>query len=71
MSFGLTNAPEVFIDLMNRVFPPYLDKFFFVFIDGILIYLKDEIEHKKHLRFQTLREYELYARFSKREFWLD
>lgn len=58
MPFGLTNAPAVFMDLMNWVFQPYLDQFIVVFIDEILIYLKTEIEHDKHLRIvlQTLHE---------------
>jgi hypothetical protein len=50
MLFGLTNAPAVFMDLMNRVFRPYLDKFVVVFIDDILIYSKSYLEHKQHLR---------------------
>nr|GFA89688.1 putative reverse transcriptase domain-containing protein [Tanacetum cinerariifolium] len=50
MPFGLTNAPAVFMDLMNRVCKPYLDKFVIVFIDGIIIYSKDEKEHKEHLK---------------------
>nr|GEV53177.1 putative reverse transcriptase domain-containing protein [Tanacetum cinerariifolium] len=50
MSFGLTNAPVVFMDLMNRVCKPYLDKFLIVFIDDILIYSNDEKEHKEHLK---------------------
>ncbi|KAG8499252.1 hypothetical protein CXB51_005763 [Gossypium anomalum] len=72
MPFGLTNAPAVFMDLMNRIFRPYLDKFVVVFIDNILIYSKDETEHAEHLRIvlQTLRDKQLYAKFSKSEFWL-
>ncbi|GJS53769.1 putative reverse transcriptase domain-containing protein [Tanacetum coccineum] len=50
MSFGLTSAPAVFMDLMNRVCKPYLDKFMIVFIDDILIYSKSKQEHKKHLK---------------------
>nr|GFB86191.1 putative reverse transcriptase domain-containing protein [Tanacetum cinerariifolium] len=50
MPFGLTNEPTVFMDLMNRVCKPYLDKFVIVFIDDILIYSKDEKEHKEHLK---------------------
>ena len=70
MSFGLTNA--VFMDLMNRVFRPYLDRFVFVFIDDILVYSRSELEHERHLGLvlQTLRQYQLYAKFSNCEFWL-
>ncbi|KAA3461825.1 DNA/RNA polymerases superfamily protein [Gossypium australe] len=72
MPFGLTNAPAVFMDLMNRIFRPYLDRFVVVFIDDILIYSWDETDHAEHLRIvlQTLREKQLYAKFSKCEFWL-
>ncbi|KAA3469062.1 RNA-directed DNA polymerase-like protein [Gossypium australe] len=72
MPFGLTNAPAIFMDLMNRIFRPYLDQFVVVFIDDILIYSWDEIEHAEHLRIvlQTLREKQLYLKFSKSEFWL-
>ncbi|KAA0047446.1 pol protein [Cucumis melo var. makuwa] len=72
MSFGLTNAPVVFIDLMNRVFREFLDTFVIVFIDDILIYSKMEAEHEEHLCMvlQTLRDNKLYAKFSKCEFWL-
>ncbi|KAL0536920.1 hypothetical protein IC582_025883 [Cucumis melo] len=72
MSFGLTNAPAVFMDLMNRVFREFLDTFVIVFIDDILIYSKTEAEHEEHLRMvlQTLRDNKLYAKFSKCEFWL-
>ncbi|WRX12107.1 Reverse transcriptase domain - like 10 [Theobroma cacao] len=68
MSFGLTNAPAAFMDLMNQVFKPYL----VVFIDDILIYSRSKGEHEQHLKIllQTLREYQLYAKFSKCEFWL-
>ncbi|WMV40955.1 hypothetical protein MTR67_034340 [Solanum verrucosum] len=72
MSFGLTNAPATFMDLMNRVFKPYLDMFVIVFIDDILVYSRNEEDHASHLRtvLQTLRDMELYAKFSKCEFWL-
>ncbi|KAL0549014.1 hypothetical protein IC582_013494 [Cucumis melo] len=72
LSFGLTNAPAVFMDLMNRVFREFLDTFVIVFIDDILIYSKTEAEHEEHLRMvlQTLRDNKLYAKFSKCEFWL-
>ncbi|KAA0035602.1 pol protein [Cucumis melo var. makuwa] len=72
MSFGLTNAPAVFMDLMNRVFREFLDTFVIVFIDDVLIYSKTEAEHEEHLRIvlQTLRDNKLYAKFSKCEFWL-
>ncbi|XP_019251646.1 PREDICTED: uncharacterized protein LOC109230649, partial [Nicotiana attenuata] len=70
VSFGLTNAPATFIDLMNRVFGPYLDSFAIVFIDDILIYSRSQEEHEQHLRvvLQTLRDSPLYAKFSKCEF---
>jgi len=73
MPFGVTNAPAVFMDLMNRVFSPYLDQFVVVFIDDILIYSKDDREHAEHLRIvlQTLQQEQLYAKQSKCEFWLD
>ncbi|GJU93563.1 putative nucleotidyltransferase, ribonuclease H, partial [Tanacetum coccineum] len=72
MPFGLTNAPAVFIDLMNRVCKPYLDKFVIVFIDDILIYLKNKQEHEEHLKLilEFLKREELYAKFSKCEFWI-
>ncbi|KAA0060413.1 pol protein [Cucumis melo var. makuwa] len=53
-SFGLTNAPAVFMDLMNRVFREFLDTFVIVFIEDILIYSKTEAEHEEHLRWSLL-----------------
>jgi hypothetical protein len=72
MSFGLTNAPAYFMYLMNSVFMQELDKFMVVFIDDILIYSENEEEHADHLRIvlSRLREHQLYAKFSKCEFWL-
>ena len=70
MPFGLMNAPVAFMDLMNRVFHPYLDQFVIVFIDDILVYSKNVDEDDMHLRivFQTLRDRVLYAKFFKCEF---
>ena len=72
MLFGLTNAPAAFMDLINRVFRPYLDQFVVVFIDDILVYSRYEQEHEQHLKIvlQTLREKKLYAKLSKCDFWL-
>ncbi|GKB48981.1 putative reverse transcriptase domain-containing protein [Tanacetum coccineum] len=71
--FRLTNAPAVFMDLMNRVCKTYLDMFVIVFIDDILVYSKDEKEHEKHLKIilELLKKKRLYAKFSKCDFWLD
>jgi hypothetical protein len=71
--FGLTNAPAIFMDYMNRIFRPYLDRFVVVFIDYILIYSKSREEHEEHLRIvlQTLKDKQLYARLDKSEFWLE
>jgi hypothetical protein len=72
MSFGLMNAPAYFMYLMNSVFIDYLDKFIVVFIDDILVYSQNEQEHEEHLRkvLQRLRDFQLYAKLSKCEFWI-
>jgi hypothetical protein len=69
MSFGLMNAPAHFMYLMNSVFMPELDKFFVVFIDDILIYLRNMEEHLQ-IVLQWLRDHQLYVKFSKCEFWI-
>ena len=70
MPFGMTNTPTIFMDLMNRVFRPFLDSFVIVFIDDILVYSRSQEEHEKHLRLvlQTLRDKQLYAKFRKCDF---
>ena len=72
MPFDLVNAPAAFMDLMHRVFQPYLDQFVEVFMDDILVYSQSKEEHEDHLRIvlQALREHKLYAKFGKCEFWL-
>jgi len=72
MPFGVTNAPNVFMEYMNRIFHPYLDQFVVVFIYDILVYSKSEEEHAEHLRIllQVLKEKRLFAKLSKCEFWL-
>ena len=72
MPFGLTNAPTAFMDLMHRLFQPYLDQFVIVFVDDILLYSQSEWELEYHLRIvlQLLRDHQLYAKFIKCEFWL-
>ena len=73
MPFGLKNVHDAFMCLMNIVLSKYLDKFVAVFINDILIYSKNEQEHKEHLRIvlQVLREQQLYAKFSKCDFFKD
>jgi hypothetical protein len=72
MSFGLTNAPTYFMNLINKVFMEYLDQFVVVFIDDILVYSQNEETHEDHLRLvlQKLRENQSYGKFSKCDFWL-
>jgi len=72
MLFRLTNSLTVFMDLMNRVFKPYLDKFLVVFIDHVLVYSGAPKEHAYRLRevLEVLRKHELYAKLKKFKFWL-
>ena len=72
MPFGLTNSPTAFMDLMHKVFQPYLDKFVVIYVDEILIYSQSKEEHEENLRIvlQALKEHQLYAKYSKCEFWL-
>ena len=72
MPFGLMNALVLFMDLMHRVFQPYLDQFSIVFVDDIFIYSQFEEEHEDYLRIvlQALREHRLYAKISKSEFYV-
>jgi len=73
LPFRLTNAPAYFMDLMNRVFYPFLDKFVVVFIDDILVYSKSKKELDEHLRIvlSTLTAYKLYVKFKKCDFWME
>ena len=72
MPFGLTNAPTAFMDLMNHFFLPYVDRFFMVFINDILVYSNDWEDHDTHLWvvLETLKKEHLDAKLSKCEFWL-
>jgi hypothetical protein len=73
VSFGLTNAPAYFMNLMNKVFMEELDMFVVVFIDDILIYSETAEEHEEHLRIalERLRQQKLYTKFSNCEFWME
>jgi len=72
MPFGVFNAQGVFMEYMNRIFHPFVDRFVVVFIDDILVYSKEEEEHAEYLRvvLRVLKEKQLCAKFSKCEFWL-
>jgi hypothetical protein len=69
MSFGLTDAPAYLMDMMNKVFMEYLDKFIIAFINDILVFTKGDEEHLR-LVLQKLRDHRLYAKLSKCEFWI-
>eukprot|EP00253_Pinus_taeda_P026946 PITA_26946 len=71
LPFGLTNAPATFMCLMNSIFHQYLDRFVLIFIDDILVYSRTLEDHQEHLRkvLQTLREHQLYVKFSKCDFF--
>lgn len=73
MPFGITNAPTIFMDYMNRIFHPFLDKFVMVLVDDILIYSKSKQEHENRLGLvlQVLKEKQLYTNLEKCEFWLE
>jgi len=73
LPIGLTNAPAFFMDLMNRVFRSFLEKFVVVFIGDTLVYTKTRGEHANHLRMvlKTLEGHKLYAKLKKCEFWLE
>ena len=72
MSFGLTNTPSAFMDLMNRTFQNYLDSFVIIFIDNIIVYSKNEGDHMGYLRvvLQTFKQHQLFSTYSKSEIWL-
>jgi hypothetical protein len=73
VSFKLTNAPAYFMNMMNKVFMEELDKFVVVFIDDIFVYSATTEEHEQHLRtmLERLSQHQLYAKFSKCEFWIE
>lgn len=73
ISFGLTNAPAYFMNMMNKIFMAELDKFMVIFIDDILVYSKTAEEHEQHLRvvLDKLWENQLYGKFSKCDFWME
>jgi hypothetical protein len=72
MYFGLIEVPTYFMDLTDKVFIEYLDKFVIVFINDVLVYSKSKEEHEEHLRMVSskLSDHRLYANMSKCEFWL-
>jgi hypothetical protein len=73
VSFGLTNAPAYFMNIMNKVFMDELDKCVVIFIGDILVFSKTTEEQEEHLRtvLGKLRQHQLYAKFSKCEFWME
>jgi hypothetical protein len=73
VSFGLTNTPAYFMNMMDKVFMDKLDKCVIVFIDDILVFSKTVEEHEEHLKIvlEKLGQQQLYAKFSKCEFWMD
>jgi len=72
MPFGVTNVLGVFMEYMNRILHPFLDRFVVVFIDDILVYSKSQEEYVEHLGIvlRLLKENKLFAKLSKCEFWL-
>lgn len=73
MLFGVMNAPTTFIDMINRVFNRYLDKFIMVFIEDVLVYSPTYEDHARHLTIvlQTFHDHHLYAKLEKCKFWRD
>lgn len=72
MPSGLTDTPAIFMDLMNYIFKPFLDRFIMVFIDDILVYSRGDKEYEDHLRkgLQILRKKKLFSILKKCKFWL-